>query len=81
MLDELSTLQDRFGALQDHLVHAELLESVGTRLGGRAALAAGALSDLLHHRARKDLRRCRKRFDRLGSKPVRKAMRRALAGD
>lgn len=81
MLDELSTLQDRFGALQDHVVHADLLESVGTDLGGRAALAAGALSDVLHHRVRKDLRKCRKRFDRLESKPVRRAMRRTLAGD
>ena len=78
--DRLPKLQDRFGRLQDHVEHARLLEDAGLRLGGRAALAAGAVSDDLHHAAHRDLEGSRKQMAKLRGAKVRRSVERALTG-
>ena len=79
LTDLLPTVQDRFGKLQDHVEHARLLEDAGLRLGGRAALAAGAVCDGLHHAAHRDLEGSRKKMAKLRTKRVRRAVERAVA--
>ena len=67
MQRRLSDVQDTLGRLQDHHVQASLIEAAGVHLGGRPALAAGALADALHRDAESAHRRCRKvwkAFDR-----------------
>lgn len=76
---ELVRLQDRFGALQDHVAHCRLVTGVGAELGGDAALAAGALAAVLHQQVRRDLRRCREQWPRFGRKKVRRAVERSVA--
>lgn len=74
LLRELSELQDRFGDLQDDIVHGQLVVRAGLDLGGEAALAAGALADRLSRRADKDLRRCRDRYPRLERRAIRRSI-------
>lgn len=81
MPEQLSKLQDRFGALQDHVAQSATIEASGLRLGGRAALAAGAMSAELHRRIERDLRRCRKSWTAMESKDVRRSVRKALHRD
>jgi hypothetical protein len=50
------------------------------RLGGRAALAAGAISDDLHHAAHRDLEGSRTQMAKLRSAKVRRAVERAGTG-
>lgn len=59
VLGHLSDLQDTLGRLQDHHVQAALIEEVGVDAGGRAALAAGVVSDLLHRDAEAAHAHCR----------------------
>lgn len=67
VLRNLSDLQDTLGRLQDHHVQAALIEQVGIDAGGRAALAAGVMSDHLHRDAESAHAHCREawaEFDR-----------------
>lgn len=80
LTDLLPKVQDRFGRLQDHVEHARLLEDAGLRLGGRAALAAGAICDGLHHAAHRDLVASRKKMAKLRTKQVRRSVERAAGG-
>lgn len=74
LLRQLPKMQDRLGALQDHVSHAAILEDVGVALGGRAALTAGAMSDEVHRLISDDVDRCRSRWERVDSKKLRRTV-------
>ncbi len=59
VLRNLSDLQDTLGRLQDHHVQAGLIEVTGVEEGGRAALAAGVLADVLYRDAERAHAHCR----------------------
>ena len=74
----LSKLQDKLGRLQDHHVQATLMEAVGMEVGGRAALAAGALADALHRDAEEAHRRCRRAWTHFDTPAVRDQLHEVL---
>jgi len=80
VVTRLRRLQNVLGRLQDHATEIELIESVGVAVGGRAALAAGALADQLHRATAEDLERCLGAWERFDQRQVRRSLRSAIAG-
>ncbi|MFZ4519978.1 MAG: CHAD domain-containing protein [Microthrixaceae bacterium] len=74
----LADLQDTLGRLQDHHVQASMIERAGAVGGGRAALAAGALADALHHDAEVAHAHCRDAWAHFDRPKVRLALREAV---
>ena len=72
-------LQNVLGRLQDHATEIAMIESVGAGMGGRGALAAGALSDQLHRALHEDLERCLGAWVRFDQHSVRRKLRSAIA--
>ena len=72
-------LQNVLGRLQDHATEIALIESVGAAMGGRGALAAGALSDQLHRATVQDLEHCLGAWARFDHRSVRRTLRANIA--
>lgn len=81
VLRHLSDLQDTLGRLQDHHIQATMVEQVGIDAGGRAALAAGVLSDLLHRDAELAHAHCRDAWAEFDRPKLRRHLRELLTGD
>jgi len=72
-------LQNVLGRLQDHATEVALIESVGAAMGGRAALAAGALSEQLHRATERDRERCLGAWARFDHRSTRGMLRSAIS--
>lgn len=74
----LADLQDTLGRLQDHHVQASLVEAAGVEIGGRGALAAGAVADALHRDAERAHAHCREAWRDFDRSEERRAVKRIL---
>jgi CHAD domain-containing protein len=79
VVTRLRKLQNVLGRLQDHATEIELIESVGIAVGGRAALAAGALSEQLHRATTEDLDRCLGAWERFDQREVGRSLRQVIS--
>lgn len=80
VLRNLTDLQDTLGRLQDHHVHAQIVERVGMAECGRAALAAGVVADSLHRDTATVHDHCREAWTAFDRPKLRRQLHAALAG-
>jgi CHAD domain-containing protein len=68
---DLAELQEHLGRLQDRRVQAAIVSDAGLVVGGRSALAAGAIAEMLRRSEDKAHRRCYRAYRRFEHSDVR----------